>query len=186
MRTPNCKYSRKNSYLQVGIQRRRASTFGEKFTVVTTGKTFGKRHCAWGAQKLYAIRADTSIDFQALTRSVHTCSKRLLFEHPCYRKFTDTCGCNPKLARQLGLWEALRAPWRTERRQNKLRNVLDLGLFIVGLCLACEVLWGISFYFSDPDPVGTHNLGSLVIPGIHNSMIFRANKECPYKSSWIL
>jgi len=37
----------------------------------------------------------------------------------------------------------------------------------------------------------THNaidrkLGSLVIPGIHNSMIFRANKECPYKSSWIL
>ena len=28
--------------------------------------------------------------------------------------------------------------------------------------------------------------GSLVIPGIHNSMIFRANKECPYKSSWIL
>jgi hypothetical protein len=31
-----------------------------------------------------------------------------------------------------------------------------------------------------------YNLGSLVIPGIHNSMIFRANKECPYKSSWIL
>ncbi len=29
-------------------------------------------------------------------------------------------------------------------------------------------------------------LGSLVIPGIHNSMIFRANKECPYKSRWIL
>jgi hypothetical protein len=28
--------------------------------------------------------------------------------------------------------------------------------------------------------------GSLVVPGIHNSMIFRANKECPYKSSWIL
>src|SRR4030095_4624418 len=28
--------------------------------------------------------------------------------------------------------------------------------------------------------------GSLVIPGIHNSAIFRANKECPYKSSWIL
>ena len=28
--------------------------------------------------------------------------------------------------------------------------------------------------------------GSLVIPGIHNSMIFMANKECPYKSSWIL
>ena len=29
-------------------------------------------------------------------------------------------------------------------------------------------------------------LGSLVIPGIHNSMVFMANKECPYKSSWIL
>jgi transposase len=28
--------------------------------------------------------------------------------------------------------------------------------------------------------------GSLVLPGIHNSMIFMANKECPYKSSWIL
>jgi hypothetical protein len=32
----------------------------------------------------------------------------------------------------------------------------------------------------------TKIIGSLVIPGIHNSMIFRANKECPYKSSWIL
>src|SRR5215510_1163519 len=31
-----------------------------------------------------------------------------------------------------------------------------------------------------------YRVGSLVIPGIHNSMIFRANKECPYKSSWIL
>src|SRR6195256_6914011 len=95
MRTPNCKYSRRNSYLQVGIHRGRASTFGEKFTVVTPGKTFGKRHCAWGAQKPYEIRADTSIDFQALTRSFHTCSKRLLFEQPYYRKFTVTCGCNP-------------------------------------------------------------------------------------------
>src|SRR6266700_2453423 len=97
MRTPNCKYSRRNSYLQVGIHRGRVSTFGEKFTVVTPGKTFGKRHCVWGAQKPYEIRADTSIDFQELTRSFHTCSKRLLFEHPYYRKFTGTCGCNPKL-----------------------------------------------------------------------------------------
>jgi len=31
-----------------------------------------------------------------------------------------------------------------------------------------------------------YHFGSLVIPGIHNSMIFRANKECPYKSRWIL
>jgi hypothetical protein len=34
--------------------------------------------------------------------------------------------------------------------------------------------------------VWPENYGSLVIPGIHNSVIFRANKECPYKSSWIL
>src|SRR6266581_8796879 len=97
MRTPNCKYSRRNSYLQVGIHRGRVSTFGEKFTVVTPGKTFGKRHCVWGDQKPYEIGADTSIDFQELTRSFHTCSKRLLFEQPYYRKFTVTCGCNPRL-----------------------------------------------------------------------------------------
>ena len=29
-------------------------------------------------------------------------------------------------------------------------------------------------------------VGSLVIPMIYNSMIFKANKECPSKSSWIL
>jgi hypothetical protein len=34
--------------------------------------------------------------------------------------------------------------------------------------------------------LGCPNLDSLVIPGIHNSMIFMANKACPYKSSWIL
>ena len=28
--------------------------------------------------------------------------------------------------------------------------------------------------------------GSLVIPGIHNSMIFWVNKEYPYRSNWIL
>ena len=28
--------------------------------------------------------------------------------------------------------------------------------------------------------------GSLVFPGVHNSMIFRVNKEYPYKSSWTL
>ena len=29
-------------------------------------------------------------------------------------------------------------------------------------------------------------LGSLVFPGVHNSMIFLVNKEYPYKSSWTL
>jgi hypothetical protein len=33
---------------------------------------------------------------------------------------------------------------------------------------------------------GTTPFGSLVFPGIHNSMIFRVNKEYPYKSSWTL
>jgi hypothetical protein len=28
--------------------------------------------------------------------------------------------------------------------------------------------------------------GSLVIPGVHNSMIFGTNKAYPYKSNWIL
>jgi hypothetical protein len=28
--------------------------------------------------------------------------------------------------------------------------------------------------------------GSLVIPGVHNSMIFGTNKTYPYKSNWIL
>jgi len=34
--------------------------------------------------------------------------------------------------------------------------------------------------------LGRKTFGSLVLPGIHNSIIFMANKECPYKSSWIL
>ncbi len=38
-----------------------------------------------------------------------------------------------KLARQLGLLDALRAPWRTERRKKRWRNVLDLGVRILGL-----------------------------------------------------
>jgi hypothetical protein len=29
-------------------------------------------------------------------------------------------------------------------------------------------------------------IGSLVIPGVHNSMIFWTNKAYPYKSNWIL
>jgi len=35
-------------------------------------------------------------------------------------------------------------------------------------------------------PSLSYRFGSLVIPEIHNSMIFMANNECPYKSSWIL
>src|ERR1700704_1230171 len=96
MKTPNGKYSCKNGYLQIVIHRGRASACGEKFTVMTACNTFGKRPCGWGAQKPCVIRAEARIDFTSLTRSVFTCSKRLLFEQPYYRKFTVTCGCNPK------------------------------------------------------------------------------------------
>ena len=58
-----------------------------------------KRPCGWDAQKPCAIRAEVSIDFTSLMRSFFTCSKRLLFEQPYYRKFTGTCGCNPIMAR---------------------------------------------------------------------------------------
>ena len=95
MKTPNGKYSCKNGYLQIVIHRGRASACGEKFTVMTACNTFGKRPCGWGAQKPCVIRAEARIDFTSLTRSVFTCSKRLLFEQPYYRKFTVTCGCNP-------------------------------------------------------------------------------------------
>src|SRR6266853_3417661 len=97
MKTPNGKYSCKNGYLQIVIHRGRASACGEKFTVMTACNTFGKRPCGWGAQKPCVIRAEARIDFTSLTRSVFTCSKRLLFEQPYYRKFTVTCGCNPRL-----------------------------------------------------------------------------------------
>src|SRR5216684_6729076 len=97
MKTPNGEYSCKNGYLQIVIHRGRASACGEKFTVMTACNTFGKRPCGWGAQKPCGIRAEARIDFTSLTRSFFTCSKRLLFEHPYYRKFTGTCGCNPSL-----------------------------------------------------------------------------------------
>ena len=42
---------------------------------MTTCKTFGKRHCVWGAQKPCEIRADSSIDFQSLTRSFSPAQK---------------------------------------------------------------------------------------------------------------
>src|SRR6266446_3489280 len=102
MKTPNGKYSCKNGYLQIVIHRGRASACGEKFTVMTACNTFGKRPCGWGAQKPCVIRAEARIDFTSLTRSVFTCSKRLLFEQPYYRKFTVTCGCNPL---SLACWE---------------------------------------------------------------------------------
>ena len=51
--------------------------------------------------------------------------------------------------------------------------------------------WGSGAWCACPtrdlgNSTGRGATGSLVIPGIHNSMIFMANKECPYKSSWIL
>jgi hypothetical protein len=95
MNTKICKYSCKNSYLQILTHRGNTSACGEKFTVMTTRNMCGKQHGVWSAQKPCAMRADTSIDFPSLTKAFSTCSKRLLFEHPHYRKFTDTCGCNP-------------------------------------------------------------------------------------------
>src|SRR6476659_2210 len=97
MNTKRCKYFCKNSYLQILIHRGSTSACGEKFTVMTTRNMCGKQHGVWGAQKPCAMRADTSIDFPSLTRAFSTCSKRLLFEHPYYRKFTGTCGCNPDM-----------------------------------------------------------------------------------------
>jgi hypothetical protein len=44
------------------------------------------------------MRAEASIDFTSLARSFFPCSKRLLFEQPYYRKFPDTCGCNPNIS----------------------------------------------------------------------------------------
>lgn len=37
------------------------------------------------------------------------------------------------LVRRLGLLDALRAPWKTERRKKRWRNVLDLGVRMLGL-----------------------------------------------------
>ena len=100
MNNQSCKYSCKNRYLQILIHRGSTSACREKFTVMTTRNVCGKQHGVWGAQKPCAMRADTSIDFPSLTRAFSTCSKRLFFEHPHYRKFTDTCGCNPILIGQ--------------------------------------------------------------------------------------
>jgi hypothetical protein len=46
---------------------------------MTACNTFGKRPDGWGAQKPCVRRAEARIDFTSLTRSVFTCSKRLLF-----------------------------------------------------------------------------------------------------------
>ncbi len=45
-----------------------------------------------------------------------------------------------KLARQTGLWEALRAPWCAERSRHKWRNLSDAGVLIVGLFVAATTL----------------------------------------------
>ena len=73
---------------------------------MTACNTFGKRPCGWGAQKPCAIIAEASIDFTSLTRSFFTCPKRLLFEQPYYRKFPDTCGCNPIERVNLALYDS--------------------------------------------------------------------------------
>ena len=54
-----------------------------------------------------------------------------------------------KLARKLGLWEAMRIPWKTERRRNKLRNVSDLCILILGLYIVYSSV--IPFLISDQE-----------------------------------
>src|SRR5215510_12495645 len=114
MNTQSCKYSCKNRYLQILIHRGSTSACGEKFTAMTTRNMCGEQHGVWGAPKPCAMRVDTSIDFPSLTRAFSTCSKRLLFEQPHYRKFTDTCGCNPcsvAFATTLRITSAARSNW---------------------------------------------------------------------------
>jgi hypothetical protein len=41
-----------------------------------------------------------------------------------------------RLAHQVGLWEALHAPWTVERRRNRLRGILESGILVVGSVIA--------------------------------------------------
>jgi hypothetical protein len=116
---------------------------------MTACNTFGKRPCGWDAQKPCVIRAEARIDFTSLTRSVFTCSKRLLFEHLYYRKFTGTCGCNPKertlMARQTK---------RNRQPHTPLNQTVSFDDFLVGrlspTCATCgrsaadmrNLVWG--------------------------------------------
>ncbi len=47
-----------------------------------------------------------------------------------------------QLARQVGLWAALCAPWRAERRRNQLRHALDVGIVTVGLLMVAGSVLG--------------------------------------------
>jgi transposase len=95
MKTTNGKYPCKNCYLQIVIHCERASGFGEKFTVMTTCNTFGKRPDGCGAQKPCASRAEARIDFTSLTRSFFTRSKSNVLRHGPYRTFSGRCSWDP-------------------------------------------------------------------------------------------
>ena len=94
-----------------------------------------------------------------------------------------------KLVRRLGLLDALRAPWRTERRKKRWRNVLDLGVRILGLVgfsLMLFVIVGVAVFsprmtesgdltfFSS---VGALLLGFTVVVAIIVTYVMRQSKE---------
>lgn len=91
-----------------------------------------------------------------------------------------------KLVRRLGLLDALRAPWRTERRKKRWRNVLDLGVRILGLVGFSLMLFlivvftpwmtemrGFDFFLS----LGALLLGFTVVVAIIVTYVMRQSKE---------
>jgi len=71
-----------------------------------------------------------------------------------------------KLARKLGLWEAVDAPWKTERRQNRLRNVSDAGIVILGvIMIGSSFLIGVigPFFFIFFLAIGTAILVTILV-----------------------
>lgn len=88
-----------------------------------------------------------------------------------------------RLVRRLGLLEALRAPWETERRKKRLRNALDLGVSILGPLLIAAVgfLIGIIDLFNRPDnvflPLGVLLLSCMLGGAIIATYFVRRSKE---------
>ncbi len=88
-----------------------------------------------------------------------------------------------KLMRRLGLLDALRAPWKEERRKRRLRNVLDLGVTVLALPMA--VLSLVFFLIIELSTgVGKRSFGALslftfalVIVAIIGTFFMRRRKE---------